>query len=57
MRVPVGARMCNRMLPASTLGKKSAPNANTSPIDSTQNARKPVANTRRRTSSIESTAM
>ncbi len=47
MRVPLGNRMCMRIWPASTLGKKSRPSRNTNPQDSTQNPRKNEANSRR----------
>ena len=51
MRVPVGARMCRRIWPASTLGKKSRPSTKNRPHDSTQNPRNAARTGARRTSS------
>ena len=44
MRVPVGARMCRRIWPASTLGKKSRPSTGYSRQDSRQKPRKSAMN-------------
>jgi hypothetical protein len=43
MRVPVAARKCRRIWPASTVGKKSRPSTGYRKHDTTVNPRKPSA--------------
>ena len=56
MRVPVGARMCRRICPASTVGKKSRPKNGNSAHESTQKPRNSTMKRARCESTDESTS-